>query len=278
MKLNASSITAIILTFNEELNLDKCLKSIKGLVSEIVVIDSGSTDKTKEIAESFGAKFVVHAFNNQAEQFNWALANTNPKGDWILRLDADEELLPELKREIEEKLPKLEEEVCGIVLRRRTYFLGKWMKHGGIYPTKLLRIFRNGKGMSEVREMDEHLILTEGREMEFENDFIDDSRKPLHAWIAKHRVYATREARTYWKERSSDTAGIPAGQAGERRRSKKTYYAFPPFIRAFAFFVYRYVIRLGFLDGAKGFLFALLQVLWYRSLVDVEILRMWQKK
>lgn len=276
-KLNRTSISAIILTYNEELNLEKCLKSIQGLVSEIIVVDSGSNDNTKEIAETFGAKFVVHAFKNQAEQFNWALANTNPKGEWIMRLDADEELLPELKKEIEEKLPTLEGGINGVVLRRRTYFLGRWMKHGGIYPTKQLRIFRRGKGMSEEREMDEHLILTEGNVVEFDNDFIDDNRKPLKEWFAKHRGYAKREARTYWRERDSDTAGIPAGQAGERRRSKKMYYAFPPFIRAFVFFLYRYVIKLGFLDGAKGFLFAVLQVLWYRSLVDVEILRLWRK-
>ncbi len=277
MKQGQSSITAIILTFNEEANLRKCLTSIAGLVSEIIVVDSGSTDATKKIAETFGAKFVVHTFKNQAEQFNWALANTNPQGEWIMRLDADEELLPELKKEIGEKLSTLEAGVNGVILRRRTYFLGKWMRHGGIYPTKQLRIFRRGKGMSEEREMDEHLILNEGRAVEFDNDFIDDNRKPLKEWFAKHRGYAKREARVYWKERKADCAEVAEGQAGERRRSKKLYYSFPPYIRAFVFFVCRYIVKLGFLDGAKGFLFAVLQVLWYRSLVDTEILRAWSR-
>lgn len=276
MKQGQLSITAIILTYNEEANLGKCLKSVAGLVNEIIVVDSGSTDTTKRIAETFGAKFVVHTFKNQAEQFNWALANTNPQGEWIMRLDADEELLPELKKEIAEKLPALEAGTNGVVLRRRTYFLGKWMRHGGIYPTKLLRIFRRGKGSSEVREMDEHLILTEGSAVEFNNDFIDDNRKPLREWFVKHRGYAKREASVYWRERNADIADVHEGQAGERRQSKKIYYSFPPFIRAFIFFLYRYVIKLGFLDGAKGFLFAVLQVLWYRSLVDIEILRLWR--
>jgi len=145
------------------------------------------------------------------------------------------------------------------------------MKHGGIYPTELLRIFRRGRGASEEREMDEHLTLREGKTTTFENDFIDDNKKPLKEWILKHRAYAKREARTHLKEKASGDENIPAGQAGERRRSKKFYYSLPPFFRAFTYFIYRYFIRLGFLDGGKGLIFALRQVLWYRWLVDLEI-------
>lgn len=270
-----SNISLIVLTFNEELNLEKCLKSVDGLASEIVIVDSGSTDKTREIAERYGAKFVVHEFKNQADQFNWALDNIEIKGDWVMRLDADEELLPELKKEIEEKIDGLVTDVNGIILRRRTYFMGRWMKHGGIYPTELLRIFRKGKAASENREMDEHLILKEGKSVTSENDFVDNNLSPLSSWIAKHRNYAKREARVYLKESQSESEGVVLNsQAGGKRHLKnKVYYSLPPFFRAFTYFVYRYFIKLGFLDGFKGLIYCFLHAFWYRCLVDINILK-----
>ena len=271
-----SNITLIVLTYNEELNLEKCLRSVDGLVSEIIIVDSGSTDKTKEISEKYGARFVVHEFKNQADQFNWALDNIEIKGDWVMRLDADEELLPELKKEIEEKISGLPEGVSGVVLRRRTYFLGKWMKHGGIYPTELLRIFRKGRGASENREMDEHLILKDGESVIFKNDFIDNNLSPLKSWLSKHRNYAKREARVYFKELQADGVGdVLNSQAGGKRHLKnRVYYSLPPFFRALAYFIYRYFIKLGFLDGFNGFLYCFLHALWYRSLVDLEIIKL----
>jgi glycosyltransferase involved in cell wall biosynthesis len=275
-----AKISLIILTYNEELNLEKCLKSVDGLVSEIIIIDSGSTDKTKEIAEKYSAKFVVHEFKNQADQFNWTLDNVEISGDWVMRLDADEELLPELKKEIEEKLPKLSNEINGVVLRRRVYFMGRWIRHGGYYPTCLMRIFRKGTGMSENREMDEHLVLKSGEEVVFENDFIDDNKKDLTFWIAKHNGYASREARATLQKHKDSLEGSFSGSQAEKKRwlKEKIYNNFPLFVRPFFYYIYRYIFRLGFLDGKEGFIFHFLQAFWYRFLVDAKILELKRKK
>lgn len=275
-----AKISLVILTYNEELNLEKCLKSVEGLVSEIIIIDSGSTDKTKEIAEKYGAKFVVHEFKNQADQFNWALDNVEINGDWVMRLDADEELLSELKDEIEEKLPKLDSKVNGVVLRRRVYFMGKWISHGGYYPTCLMRIFRKGTGMSENREMDEHLVLKSGEEVVFENDFIDDNKKDLTFWIAKHNGYASREARATLQKHKDSLEGSFSGSQAEKKRwlKEKIYNNFPLFVRPFFYYIYRYIFRLGFLDGKEGFIFHFLQAFWYRFLVDAKIFELKRKK
>ena len=267
------TISLIILTHEEELNLAKCLKSVEGLVSEIIIVDSGSTDRTKEIAERYGAKFVVHEFKNQADQFNWALENVEIKGDWVMRLDADEEILPELKEEIKKKLESLGDEICGVVLKRRVYFMGKWIKHGCYYPTCLMRIFRKGTGMSENREMDEHLILKTGKEVIFENDFIDDNRKDLTFWIAKHNGYASREARATLGKQVDSLEGSFSGSQAEKKRwlKEKVYNNFPLFVRPFFYYIYRYIFRFGFLDGKEGFIFHFLQAFWYRFLVDAKI-------
>jgi len=264
-------ISLIILTHNEEANLPKCLKSVEGLVSEIIIVDSGSTDGTKRIAEEAGAKFVVHEFKNQADQFNWALMNVEFKGDWILRLDADEELLPELKTEILEKLSKADANTGGFYIKRRNYFLGRWVRHGGYYPTWLLRIFRKGWGKSEEREMDEHLVLTQGTIEKLQNDFIDNNLKGLDEWREKHRKYAVREARAYL---NNENKTFEDGEFSRNYRLKmRVYYKFPPFLRVILYFIYRYFFQLGFLDGWVGTRFHILQGFWYRWMVDVNILK-----
>src|SRR3989338_4308714 len=156
------SVAVIVLTYNEELNLEKCLKSIVGFVNEIFVADSYSTDKTLDIAKKYGAKIVKHKFINQAEQFNWALDNLDIKSDWILKLDADEEIMPELKKEIRITLPNTNSNINGFYMKRRVYFMNQWIRYGGYYPVWFLRLWRKGKGRSEERKMDEHIVLLEG--------------------------------------------------------------------------------------------------------------------
>ncbi len=251
-------ISAIILTYNEELNIEACLKSIFGWADEIFIVDCYSTDKTLEIAKKYGVKIFQHPFENQAIQFNWALDNLDIKNEWIIRLDSDEYLTDELKHEITETLKNTPDGVNGYYMKRRVYFMGKWIKHGGYYPTWILRLFKNGKGRSELRKVDEHIVLSEGKEGRLENDFIDDNKKDLTWWIGKHNNYASREA-----------ADFLAGNFGVSK--KKNYYRLPMFFRAFSYFIYRYFIRLGFLDGKKGLIFHFLQGFWYRFLVDAKI-------
>jgi glycosyltransferase involved in cell wall biosynthesis len=285
------NLTVIILTYNEEENLAHCLKSVSGLADEVLIVDSYSTDKTVEIAKSFGAKVFEHPFENQAKQFNWALENLEIKGDWILRLDADEYLTEELKAEIAEILDEKTsdvrnikssmfgtpdvENINGFYMKRRVYFMGRWMKHGGYYPSWFLRLWRKGSAKYEDREVDEHAVLTSGKAEFLKNDFVDENRKSLEWWIQRINNYTTREvvARTL-ESGKADFGGKFFGVQSERKKwiRKNVYYRMPLFCRAFAYFFYRYFLKLGFLDGKEGLAFHFLQGCWNQFLVDAKLL------
>jgi len=263
-------ISVIILTYNEELNIEQCLKSVAGWANEIIIVDSFSKDKTLEIAKKYTNKIAERTFINQAEQFNWALDNLEIKNDWILRLDADEYLTEELKNEINEKLKNAPDNINGFYIKRRIYFMSRWIKHAGVYPLWLLRLFKRGKGKSELKEIDEHIILLEGKAEELKNDFIHDDKKSLSDWIEKHNSYSTREVETILNLKSE----IPAlgGQPARKRWLKeKFYYRLPLFCRAFGYFIYRYFFCLGFLDGKEGLIYHFLRIFWYRFLLDAKI-------
>jgi glycosyltransferase involved in cell wall biosynthesis len=274
-----TSLTLIVLTYNEEVNLPHCLESVSSLVEGVFVVDSGSEDATPAIARAHGARVVEHPFENQAQQFNWALDNLPIETEWVLRLDADEYLLPDLRREISDTLPRLPQSVAGLYMRRRTVFQGRWIRHGGYYPTWLLRLFRTGMGRCEMREMDEHIVVTGGETRRLENDFVDHNRKGLSFWTRKHDDYAGREARVLVRAERDD-GSVGAGVEGrldgtppERNRwlKRNVYARLPPFLRAFLYFIHRYVVRLGFLDGKEGLIFHVLQGFWYRFYVDARL-------
>ena len=135
-------LIAIILTFNEEIHLERCLLNIRNYFSEIYVIDSFSTDKTKEISLKYNVRFLENKFINHANQFNWALTQIGDDVDWIFRIDADEILTKNLKKELFFKLPKLDESIKGVSLNRYILFQGKLLKFGGVFPNKIIRILR----------------------------------------------------------------------------------------------------------------------------------------
>lgn len=270
------SIAVIILTYNEEENIEDCLKSVHDWVEEIFIVDSYSTDRTLEIARRYTEKIYQHQFETQAKQFNWALENLPIKSKWILRLDADERVTPELREELIEKLEKLPEDISGLYLKRRVYFMGRWIKHGGYYPTWLLRIWKRGKAKVEAIEMDEHVVLFEGKTMFLQNDIKEENKKDLTWWIGKHNNYASREARQILEGRRSPKGKIIPNFFGSQERRKrwlkeKIYLKLPLFIRAFLYFTYRYFFKFGFLDSKEGLIFHFLQGLWYRFLVDAKI-------
>lgn len=269
-----ADLTVIILTKNEEKNIEKCIRSLKNLPKRIVLIDSYSNDSTAEIARSLGAEVVEHPFESHAAQFNWALSNLELDTEWIMRLDADEELLPELVGELEDRLPNLPENVTGMILRRRVYFLGRWLKHGGKYPELLLRVFRLGHGRSEMRQMDEHLVVLDGETVTSQYDFLDNNQKSLEWWTAKHNWYSNKEVLDCLGIDEDEAVG--GGSSSKQARSKRVikkhgYYKLPPFFRAHLYFIYRYYFRLGFLDGKEGKIYTFLQAYWYRFLVDAKL-------
>lgn len=271
-------ISIIILTYNEEIHLRRCLENVNQFASKVFVVDCFSTDRTVEIAESLGATVVQHTWpGNQAEQFNWALENMRVDTEWILRLDADEYLLPELIEELHHKLPVMADDVSGIIFNRRHIFMGQWMKRG-IYPVKLLRLFRTSKGICEQRLMDEHIQLLEGRAIEFEHDFCDHNLNDLSWFCHKHVNYAIREA-VDLLDIELDLTGAAetdehkqiSAQALQKRMKKHKYAKQPLFWRSFAYFCYRYFLKGACLDGKIGFIWTFLQGWWYRTLVDAKI-------
>lgn len=272
-------ITAIILTYNEEIHIRRCLENVKQFAKRIIIVDCFSKDKTCEIAKEMGAEVIQHEWpsTKYAGQFNWALENAAITTEWVLRLDADEYLMPNLIEELNEKLPKVRDGINGIILKRRHIFMGKWMK-GGIYPVKLLRIFRYKKAICEKRLMDEHIQLLEGESIEFDYDFCDENMHDVSWFCHKHVDYAIREAvdmldieLNLTGAAISDNEKMISPQAEAKRKKKHTYVKKPLFWRSFAYFIYRYFIRGGWKDGKEGFLFAFIQGWWYRTLVDAKI-------
>lgn len=265
-----SPLTVLILTRDEELNLPTCLASLEPLRPVVWVVDSGSTDGTLAIARDAGCKVAERGWTSHADQLNWALDALPIDTPWVMRLDADERLTPELATELAERLPALPTDVTGLLVKRRVYFWGRWIRHGGYYPTWLLRVWRRGEARCEVRWMDEHMLLAGGCSLRLAHDLIDENHKGLSFWVDKHNRYADCEVRDMC-ERSED-GPRPEQQAGQRRWAKAVVYAgLPLFLRPLLYFLYRYFVRLGFLDGRPGLVFHLMQGFWYRLLVDAKL-------
>lgn len=270
-------LVAVILTYNEEQHLARCIASLRDIVTEIVVADSFSTDATLEIARAHDATVIQHEWLNYATQFNWALTQLGSDTEWVMRIDADEYVTDELAGEIKATLPTLGVEVDGVYCGRSMTFQGKLIRHGGVFPIKVLRLFRFGRGQCENRWMDEHIKVA-GATADFYGKLIDDNLKPLSWWTDKHNKYASREVvdllnLEYHFMPHDSVAKLCGGrQAGVKRWLKEVVYArLPSGFRALAYFFYRYVVRLGFLDGEAGTAFHFLQGFWYRYLVDAKI-------
>lgn len=272
-------LSVIILTYNEEIHIARCLDNVAPIASAIYIIDCYSTDRTLEIAQRYERVHVLQNRweNSYARQFNWALENAKITTEWVLRLDADEYLLPELVSELQEKLPQMPADVSGLCFNRRHIFLDKWMRRG-TYPVTLIRLFRYGKGMCEQRFMDEHIQLTQGRVVQMEHDFCDHNLNDLSWFCHKHVNYAIREAADLLDIELDLTGAAQADavrnistQAGKKRIRKHRYARLPLFWRSAAYFCYRYFIRGAFLEGKAGFLWTFIQGWWYRTLVDAKV-------
>ena len=269
-----SSITAIILTYNEEIHLQRCIDSVKNICERVIVVDSFSTDATEKISEHNSIEFFQNIFINHAKQFNWALDNCKVDTEWVLRIDADEYLLPELQSEISNKIGNLPEDVSGIELYLRRVFLNRHIKRG-LYKIKMIRLFRSRKGFVENRWMDEHIKVIEGKTIVFDGEFADHNLNNISWWTEKHNNYSIKEAIMLldleFNLFKTNEIGVLNDQAKAKRIKKEKYAKFPLFIRSFIYFMYRYFFKLGFLEGKEGFLWHFLQGFWYRVLVDAKI-------
>lgn len=269
-----AGLSVVVLTFNEERNLRSCLGSVARWASTLVVVDSGSTDATVSIAREFDAQVVAHPFETHARQWRWALANLPLETEWVLGLDADQRVTPELRDEIDALLAT-DTPVRGVFVRRRQVFRGTWIKHGGYYPKYLLKLFRRKHVSVDDGDLVDHHFIVDGPVTKLRGDLIEDNlnEAEIATWTAKHNRYAVLQARQELLD-SSEPLGLSAAFGSPDRRIrwlKQGWARLPLFVRPCLYVIYRYVLRLGFLDGKQGFVFHVLQAFWYRLLVDVNI-------
>lgn len=271
-------LTVVILTFNEEINLPQCLSNVRGFARDVFIVDSLSTDRTLSVAAEHGVRVFEHPFRNYADQRNWALRELPYRTEWMVFLDADELLSDGLKREIEKRLPQINGDVCGIEINRRFFWMGKWIRHGDVYPCWLLRLVRHAKAYCDDRTVNEH-IRVDGKVIRFEGDLDHKDLRDLSDWARKHMRYADLEAGELVRAETRRASGEAVdsakflGTQSERKRwlrEKVWNRLLPPLVRPFLYFIYRYFLKLGFLDGREGLIYHFLQGLWFPFLIDVH--------
>jgi glycosyltransferase involved in cell wall biosynthesis len=269
----------VVLTFNEERNLSACLGSVAGWAAQIFVVDSGSTDRTVTIAHACGATVVTHAFESHARQWQWALVTLPITSSWVLALDADQSLTSALRSEIACRLSTstTANAPAGFYVNRRQVFRGRWIRHGGYYPKYLLKLFRRDAVRVDETDLVDHHFQVSGPTAILKGDLIEDNRNEseIAVWIGKHNRYAVSQAREEEARKTNAPAqprrGDVFGSPDDRTRlRKRVWNRMPLYIRPFGYFLYRYVVRLGFLDGKEGFIFHFMQAYWYRLLVDIN--------
>jgi glycosyltransferase involved in cell wall biosynthesis len=241
-------------------------------VRRAVVIDCGSTDDTVEIAKSLGAEVFTNEYSYYARQFNWGIDNTGIDTDWIIRIDADErfsaELCEEIRRQVE---AHADDDVTGFAMDAEIVFMGRRLRHAG--KKRKLMVFKTGIGRIEDRRRDAHTIISRGRALPLKHPYTHNDYKGLDHYVKRYNWYADREALDYLDYLGGKSQGIhtDAAIAAKRRKKFDLYYKCPAFLRAWLWFVYNYVLRLGFLDGAPGFVYCFLECYWYRVMVDAKL-------
>ena len=275
-------ITAMVLTRNEGRNLRSCLESLTPFVKEIILLDSDSTDDTISIAKEFGCTIYNHPAATQASVYNWAMSEVPISTPWVMRVDADERWTAEGFKELEPLISN--PELNGIYVNRKTYFMHQWIKYGGYYPIRLLLVWRTGTAQIENRLMDEHIFVS-GKTYISSIDVIEanyDRQDNIGLWTQKHNSYSDRyaaqEILKEFKLIRFDSIKVDVNNSTTRKAwfRVNVYDHSPLFLRSFIYFLYRYFIQLGFLDGLRGFIYHFLQAFWFRFLIDVKIMQLHQ--
>ena len=269
----------IILTFNEEIHLPRLLESIAGLNARIYILDSGSTDDTLKIAEKYKAEVKTNAFENHPKQWDFALKNFDIETPWIIGLDADQIVTPELFNMLQDFKSDNFVHINGIYFNRKNYFKGTWIKYGGFYPKYLLKMFRTSVGYSDLNENMDHRFVVPGQTEVWKKGHITEENlkeNKISFWIVKHNRYsdltAQEEVERLGNLRNQTVQPKFWGSPDERIAwLKKMWWKMPLGLRPFFYFTYRLFFRLGILDGSNGILFHFLQGFWFRLIVDVKI-------
>lgn len=268
-------ISVIILTYNEDINLEKCLKSLSDYADEVIVVDSYSTDMTIEIASKFTQKIYKNKFETHNKQWSWAMIHTSINNEWVLGLDADQIVTKELWDELKELFTGDINNIDGIYINRKYIFRGQWIKYGGMFPKYLLKLFKKNKVLIDENELVDHHFYINGNTINTSNYIVEENYKEnaLSFWMAKHRKYAVLFADELVKNNKSKII-TPKFKGNHDQHSlylKSIYFSYPLFLRPILYFVYRYFYKLGILDGRQGLIFHFLHAFWFRFIIDLNI-------
>ena len=255
------NISVLIPVRNEIRNISDCLDTVTWS-DDVVVVDSGSTDGTAELAAGKGARVVQFHWNRQfPKKKNWALENIRWKNEWVLILDADERITPELAVEMQQAIKN--PSIDGCFINRRFIFLGKWIRHCGYYPSWNLRLFRHANGRYERmhssdtasgdNEVHEHVVL-DGGAAHLKHDMLHYAYPDIYTWVEKHNRYSNWEAAVEVKGEAAGRIEENIGDSQNRRRALRVWSRRLPF-RPLLRFLYSYILQRGFLDGCEGYIF-----------------------
>jgi glycosyltransferase involved in cell wall biosynthesis len=275
--MESQRLVAVILTFNEEANLPGCLASLQALQCPVFLVDSGSTDRTRDIAAQFGAQVLEHPFQSHTTQWRWAMENVPCPAEWVLALDADQSLSPEVAAEIRTAVAAGQNDIHGYYINRRQIFRGKWIRHGGYNPKYLLKLFRRDSVQFDPRDLVDHHFYVSGKTEKFRHDLFERNSKEddICFWLEKHVRYArllAKEELLRREEAAAPISATPFGSPDQRSLwAKDLWYKLPLYWRPFLYFFYRYFGRLGILDGKTGFIFHFLQAFWFRLVIDISL-------
>lgn len=268
-------LTVIILTYNEEIHIERAILNAKKITNNIIVIDSGSNDQTINIVNKYQIKLVIQSFATFSDKLNWCISELEITTPWVIRLDADECFYSNFLSNFRNLIKIHDSKLSAIYVNRELFFMSKPIKFGGYYPNYSIRIWKNRSVLCETRYLDEHIIVKEGYSIYSNLKIIDNPLYPLTKWILKHNNYAYLEAKTYLESIYKKSENIEIhenlfGKSIERKKWLKNslYYKLPIFLRCYFYFFYRFILRLGFLDGIHGFIFHSLHSFWYRYLID----------
>jgi glycosyltransferase involved in cell wall biosynthesis len=257
------SVSVLILTLNEEINLGDCLESLSWC-DDVVVLDSGSTDRTRAIAAEWGTRVITRPFDNWSAHQNWAVTQIEFRHPWVLYFDADERCPPELRDDVlKHAVPRAPE--SAFRMRRKDYYMGRWLKHAQLYPTWFVRLFRPNRIRYE--RLVNPVAIVDGPTGELEGHIIHyPFSHGVSHWIARHNRYSDLEAMEVAKLRQGATpegpkASVWSKDPNERRRVLKDIFFRLP-ARPLIKFAYYYGWRRGFLDGRAGFTYATLQAFY----------------
>jgi glycosyltransferase involved in cell wall biosynthesis len=256
-------VSVMVFTLNEEIHLPSCLCAL-GWCDDVIVVDSFSTDATEEICRRAGARFFQNRFTGFGDQRNWALEHCHPKHEWVLILDADERVPPELAAEMESRLAAVPSRIGAFRIRRRFHMWGRWLRHSSLYPTWVVRLVRRdrvrfaNRGHAETQEV-------RGGIADLEHDLIDENLKGIGEWYQRQSRYSSKDAE-YELEREGaglDWPGLFSREEQRRRAALREVAARVPF-RPATYFLYSYLLRGGFRDGMDGLMFCMMKASYQR--------------